>query len=75
MIFDFGKEVSAIIDALDLDRDEVPPEQGIRVAMVLVAVFDRGLSTERERVIQIIQRSRNVINPMQVVSEIRRPLR
>lgn len=75
MILNFGKEVSAIFDALDLNPEEVTPEQGMRVAMVLVAVFDRGLSQERERVIRIIQRSRNVINPMQVVAEIRRPLR
>jgi hypothetical protein len=75
MILDFGKEVSAIIDALGLDPSEVSPEQGMRVAMVLVAVLDRGLSRERERCIGIVQRSRNVIRPSEVVAEIRKPLR
>lgn len=73
MIFDFGKEVSAIIDALDLDPDGVPPERGMRVAMILVAVFDRGLSQERQRCLGIV--ARKALNAAAVREEIQRPLR
>lgn len=73
MILDFGKEVSAIIDALGLDPSEVPPERGMRVAMILVAVLDRGLSQEQRRVLDII--ARKALNASELRAEITRPVR
>lgn len=73
MIFDFGKEVSAIIDALGLDAAEVPPERGMRVAMILVSVLDKGISSERHRCLDII--ARKAMNAAAVREEINRPMR
>ncbi|RUV23452.1 hypothetical protein EOA60_20850 [Mesorhizobium sp. M1A.F.Ca.IN.020.06.1.1] len=73
MILDFGKEVSAIIDALDLKPADVPPERGMKVAMILVAVLDRGLSEERRRVLDII--ARKALNAAELRAEITRPVR
>lgn len=73
MILDFRKEVSAILDALDLDPTEVPPERGMKVAMILVAVLDRGMSTERQRCIGIV--ARKAMNAAAVRAEIERPVR
>jgi len=73
MIFNFGKEVSAIIDALDLKPEDVPPERGMKVAMILVAVLDRGLSEERRRVLDII--ARKALNAAELRAEITRPMR
>jgi hypothetical protein len=73
MILDFGKEVSAIIDALGLDPASVDMDRGMKVAMVLVTVLDKGMSAERERIIRIVQQ--HAMNPMPLVERIRRPLR
>lgn len=73
MILDFGKEVSAIIDALGLKPEDVPPESGMKVAMILVAVLDRGLSEERRRVLDII--ARKALNAAELRAEITRPMR
>ncbi|TJV51137.1 MAG: hypothetical protein E5Y01_16245 [Mesorhizobium sp.] len=73
MILDFGKEVSAIIGALDLDPAEVPPERGMRVAMVLVAVLDRGIGQEQRRILDII--ARKALNAADLRAEIQRPRR
>lgn len=73
MIFDFGKEVSAIIDALGLKPEAVDPKQGMAVAMVLVAVLDRGMSTERRRCLDIV--ARKAMNAAAVREEINRPMR
>ena len=70
MIFDFGKEVSAIIDALDLDPAEVPPDRGMRVAMILVMVLDKGISQERRRCLDIV--ARKAMNAADVRAEINR---
>lgn len=72
MIFDFGKEVSAIIDALDLDSSDIPPDRGMRVAMILVAVLDRGISQERRRCLGIV--ARKAMNAAAVREEINRPM-
>jgi hypothetical protein len=73
MIFDFGKEVSAIIDALGLDPAEVPPDRGMRVAMILVMVLDKGISQERRRCLDIV--ARKAMNAAAVRAEINRPTR
>mgnify|MGYP000887867507 CR=1 FL=1 len=73
MILDFGKEVSAIIDALGLDPAEVPPERGMRVAMILVTVLDRGMSQERQRCLGIL--ARKAMNAAALREEINRPVR
>lgn len=73
MILDFGKEVSAILDALDLDPAEVPPERGMRVAMILISVLDRGMSQERQRCLGIV--ARKAMNAAAVREEINRPIR
>lgn len=73
MIFDFGKEVSAIIDALDLDPLDVPQERGMRVAMILLTVLDRGMSAERRRCLDIV--ARKAMNAAAVREEINRPIR
>lgn len=73
MILDFGKEVSAIIDALGLDTAEVPPEQGMRVAMILVSVLDKGVSSERRRILDIV--ARKAMNASALRAEITRAIR
>ncbi|TGP28224.1 hypothetical protein EN875_032215 [Mesorhizobium sp. M2D.F.Ca.ET.232.01.1.1] len=73
MILDSGKEVSAILDALDLDPSEVPPERGMRVAMVLVAVLDRGIGQEQRRILNII--AHKALNAAELRAEITRPRR
>lgn len=73
MIFDFGKEVSAIIDALGLDPSEVSPAQGMQVAMVLVTVLDKGISGERARILDIV--ARKALNAAALRAEINRPVR
>lgn len=73
MIINFGKEVSAIIDALGLDPSEVSPERGMGVAMVLVSVLDKGISQERQRILSII--ARKALNAADLRAEINRPLR
>lgn len=73
MILNFGKEVSAIIDALGLDPSEVPPERGMRVAMILVSVLDKGMMAERQRCLGIV--ARKAMNAAAVREEINRPVR
>lgn len=73
MILNFGKEVSAIIDALGLDPAEVPSEHGMRVAMILVTVLDKGVSAERARILDIV--ARKAMNAAALRAEINRPIR
>ena len=73
MILDFGKEVSAILDALDLDPAEVPPDRGMRVSMILISVLDLGMSQERQRCLGIF--ARKAMNAAAVREEINRPIR
>jgi hypothetical protein len=70
MVLDFAKEVSAIIEALNLDPADVPPEKGMRVAMILVSVLDRGLHQEQSRILDIV--ARKALNAADLRAEIQR---
>jgi hypothetical protein len=73
MMIDTTKEVDRLLEVFRIHGGH--DELGIMLAMEAVALIDRGMAMERERVVGIVQRSRNVIRPMEVVAEIRRPLR
>lgn len=73
MMIDTTKEVARLKEVFRLHGDD--GALGLMLAVEVVSLIDRGMAMERERVVGIVQRNRNVINPMQVVEEIRRPLR
>ncbi|HTV69789.1 MAG TPA: hypothetical protein VMF90_14740 [Rhizobiaceae bacterium] len=69
MIIDMSKECAEIEQLVKSGKT------GLDLAFALAKILDRGMAQERERCIRIVQRNRNVINPMLVVAEIRRPVR
>lgn len=76
MIFSFNKEIDDIIAALDLSEDlsaDISRNSGMKLAMILVGVLDRGMGMERDRCIRIVQKLS--LNAMDVTKEIRKPLR
>jgi hypothetical protein len=70
MVFNFDREVAAIREVLGIEIDKT---QAMKISMILAQAFNEGMAMERERLIGIIQR--NAINPRDLVTLIRRPLR
>lgn len=73
MMIDTAREVSRLREVFRIHGEH--DELGLMLAVEVVSILDRGVAMERDRVVAIVQRNRNVINPAQVVAEIRRPLR
>lgn len=70
MIISFEKETQEIEQLFD---KELTSEQSLELAFILFRALDRGVAFERERCISIIQKLS--VNAMDVVREIRKPLR
>jgi hypothetical protein len=69
MIFDANQFKDEIADI----RAAIEEEDGMKIAMALFRVWDKGIGWERERIIPIIQRM--AVNPQPIVAAIRKPLR
>ena len=72
MILSFHEEVAKIEDVFGTT---LTSEKGLELSMILVGLLDRGMSTERRRIIGMLQQNRNVMNVRQVVDDINKPLR
>ena len=68
MILSFDREISEIANAIGCEQFD--SNTGMKIAMILATVFDKGLSDERDRNIRIVQKM--AMSPMPIVTEMRK---
>lgn len=73
MILDFTDEIDEALAAVCLNRSDITSKQAMALAVVFAKVLDRGMGTERRRVIDIV--ARKAMNAAELRAEINRPVR
>ena len=71
MILNFSNEIDEALSAIGVTG--LTSQQTMALAMVFAKVLDKGMGTERRRVLDII--ARKALNAAELRAEINRPLR